>query len=60
MTGKYLFWFEELGKEHFNLVGKKCANIGDGQNRAAGSSRICAFGGEHTRLSCLKRTLFRR
>lgn len=25
---KLIFWFEELGKEHNDLVGKKCANLG--------------------------------
>lgn len=29
MVEKYLFWFEELGQEHGDLVGKKCANIGE-------------------------------
>jgi pyruvate,water dikinase len=29
MVDKYLFWFEELGQEHGNLVGRKCANIGE-------------------------------
>ena len=26
---KLMFWFEELGKEHNDLVGKKCANLGE-------------------------------
>jgi pyruvate,water dikinase len=26
---KLIFWFEELGQEHSNLVGKKCANLGE-------------------------------
>lgn len=25
---KLIFWFEELGKEHNDIVGKKCANLG--------------------------------
>ncbi len=27
-SNKLIFWFGELGKEHNNLVGKKCANLG--------------------------------
>jgi len=26
---KLIFWFDELGKEHNDLVGKKCANLGE-------------------------------
>ena len=29
MTEKWLFWFEELGAEHNDVVGKKCANLGE-------------------------------
>ncbi len=29
MSKKYLFWFEELGQEHRELVGKKCGNLGE-------------------------------
>jgi pyruvate, water dikinase len=25
---KLVFWFEELGQEHNDMVGKKCANLG--------------------------------
>ncbi|MBI5585048.1 MAG: hypothetical protein HY892_14645, partial [Deltaproteobacteria bacterium] len=28
MTGKIIFWFEELDEKHNDLVGKKCANLG--------------------------------
>lgn len=28
---KWLFWFEELSKEHNDLVGKKCAHLGEMQ-----------------------------
>jgi pyruvate,water dikinase len=28
-AGKLIYWFEELGQEHNNLVGKKCANLGE-------------------------------
>jgi pyruvate,water dikinase len=28
-SGKLIFRFEELGQEHNNLVGKKCANLGE-------------------------------
>lgn len=27
-SGKLIFWFEEIGKEHNDMVGKKCANLG--------------------------------
>jgi pyruvate,water dikinase len=26
---KWIFWFDELGQEHNNIVGKKCANLGE-------------------------------
>ena len=29
MSEKWVYWFEELGKEHSELVGKKCANLGE-------------------------------
>lgn len=29
MSEKWVCWFEELGKEHSQLVGKKCANLGE-------------------------------
>jgi pyruvate,water dikinase len=28
-AGKLIFWLDELCKEHSNLVGKKCANLGE-------------------------------
>jgi pyruvate,water dikinase len=29
MSEKWIFWFEEIGQEHNDLVGKKCANLGE-------------------------------
>ena len=29
MAEKWIYWFEELGSEHYDLVGKKCANLGE-------------------------------
>ena len=28
-SGKYVFWFQELGANHNDVVGKKCANLGE-------------------------------
>lgn len=28
-TEKLIFWFEEIGREHNEIVGKKCANLGE-------------------------------
>lgn len=28
-SDKLIYWFEELGKEHNDIVGKKCANLGE-------------------------------
>jgi len=29
MSEKWIFWLEELGQDHNDLVGKKCANLGE-------------------------------
>jgi len=29
MSKKHIFWFSELGQEHYEMVGKKCANLGE-------------------------------
>ena len=29
MASKWLYWFEELGSKHNDMVGKKCANLGE-------------------------------
>jgi pyruvate, water dikinase len=29
MSEKWIYWLEELGQEHNDLVGKKCANLGE-------------------------------
>lgn len=29
MSEKYIFWFEELGQEHCEIVGKKCGHLGE-------------------------------
>ena len=29
MADKWIYWLEELGQEHSELVGKKCANLGE-------------------------------
>lgn len=29
MTDKWIFWLEEIGQEHSDLAGKKCANLGE-------------------------------
>lgn len=34
MAEKWIYWFQELGKEQINLVGKKCANLGEMTNMA--------------------------
>lgn len=29
MAGKWIYWFQELDKEHNSMVGRKCANLGE-------------------------------
>ena len=29
MGDKWIFWLEEIGQEHNDIVGKKCANLGE-------------------------------
>jgi pyruvate,water dikinase len=29
MSERYIFWFEELGQEHCEIVGKKCGHLGE-------------------------------
>jgi pyruvate,water dikinase len=29
MSKKHIFWLSELGQEHYEIVGKKCANLGE-------------------------------
>jgi pyruvate,water dikinase len=29
MAEKWIYWFEEIGKEQNDIVGKKCANLGE-------------------------------
>ena len=29
MSGRYIFWLEELGQEHCEIVGNKCGNLGE-------------------------------
>jgi len=29
MASKWIYWFEELGSKHNDMVGKKCANLGE-------------------------------
>ncbi len=29
MPERHIFWLEELGQEHYEIVGKKCANLGE-------------------------------
>ncbi len=41
MAKKWIYWLQELGKEHHNLVGKKCANLGE--MTKVGLSVPCGF-----------------
>jgi len=29
MSEKFIYWFEEIGRDHTELVGRKCANLGE-------------------------------